>query len=102
MGAVQQDIVKVNTDTPVFKVQFMASSSKFKTDDARFKGLKDVDCYQEGGLWKYTVGSSESYSEIRQLRAQVVTLFPQAFIVAFKNGEKMDTQKAIQEAKGKK
>lgn len=100
--SVQQDTVKVNTDTPVFKVQFMASSSKFKTDDARFKGLKDVDCYQEGGLWKYAVGSSESYSEIRQLRAQVVTLFPQAFIVAFKNGEKMDTQKAIQEAKGKK
>ena len=80
----------------------MASSSKFKANDARFKGLEGVESYQEGGLWKYTVGSTSSYSEIRQLRAQVVKVFPQAFIVAFNNGEKMDTQKAIRESQRKK
>lgn len=87
---------------PVFKVQFLASNTRIKAGDARFKGLDGVDSYQEGGLWKYTVGSTESYAEVRQLRAQVVKVFPQAFIVAFKNGEKMDTQKAIRESQQKK
>ena len=87
---------------PVFKVQFLASNTRIKAGDARFKGLEGVDSYQEGGLWKYTVGSTESYAEVRQLRAQVVKVFPQAFIVAFKNGEKMDTQKAIRESQQKK
>lgn len=97
------DIVKtVAAATPVFKVQFLASNTRIKAGDARFKGLEGVDSYQEGGLWKYTVGSTESYAEVRQLRAQVVKVFPQAFIVAFKNGEKMDTQKAIRESQQKK
>ena len=87
---------------PVFKVQFLASNTRIKAGDARFKGLEGVDSYQDGGLWKYTVGSTESYAEVRQLRAQVVKVFPQAFIVAFKNGEKMDTQKAIRESQQKK
>ena len=87
---------------PVFKVQFLASNTRIKAGDARFKGLDGVDSYQEGGLWKYTVGSTESYAEVRQLRTQVVKVFPQAFIVAFKNGEKMDTQKAIRESQQKK
>ena len=87
---------------PVFKVQFLASNTRIKAGDARLKGLEGVGSYQEGGLWKYTVGSTESYAEVRQLRAQVVKVFPQAFIVAFKNGEKMDTQKAIRESQQKK
>ena len=97
------DTVKtVAAAAPVFKVQFLASNTRIKAGDARFKGLDGVDSYQEGGLWKYTVGSTESYAEVRRLRAQVVKVFPQAFIVAFKNGEKMDTQKAIRESQQKK
>ena len=97
------DTVKtIAVTVPVFKVQFLASNTKMKAGDARFKGLEGVESYQEGGLWKYTVGSTGSYAEIRQIRAQVVKIFPQAFIVAFKNGEKTDTQKAIQESQRKK
>lgn len=87
---------------PVFKVQLMASSSKFAANDARFKGLKDIACYQEGGLWKYTIGSTSNYNEIRQVRQQAIKEFPQAFIIAFKNGVKMDVQKAIRETRSVK
>ena len=100
---VKADTLKtVAAAAPVFKVQFLASNTRIKAGDARFKGLDGIDSYQEGGLWKYTVGSTESYAEVRRLRAQVVKVFPQAFIVAFKNGEKMDTQKAIRESQQKK
>ena len=84
---------------PVFKVQMMTSGSKLSSNDKRFKGLKGVEGYKEGGLWKYTVGSTSNYSEIRKLRQQVAKTFPQAFIIAFKNGAKMDTQQAIQESR---
>ena len=80
----------------------MALAQKIKANDSRMKGLKDVDCYQDGKTWKYTVGATSNYAEIRQLRQEVAKKFPQAFIVAFKNGERIDTQAAIQELKKKK
>ena len=89
-------VVKV---VPVFKVQFLVSSSPLKKGNARFKGLTDVSSYQEGGLYKYTVGASENYNEILRLRKQVTEKFPEAFIIAFKNGNKMDVNAAIREFK---
>ena len=87
---------------PVFKVQILASSSKIKAGDGRLKGLKDTDFYQEGGLYKYTVGASEDYNEINRLRKSIAEKFPEAFIVAFKDGSRMNVNEAISEFKSKK
>ena len=81
---------------PVFKVQILVSSAKMKANDPRLNG-QPADCYQEGGMYKYTVGASENYSEIYQLRKTLAATFPQCFIIAFKDGAKTDVQKAIQE-----
>ena len=89
------------SDRPVFKVQVLASGSRLKATDAQLKGQKDVDCYLDGGMYKYTVGASEDYNAIYQLRKSLVSRFPQAFIIAFKNGKRMDVQEAIQEFKKK-
>ena len=45
-------------------------------------------------MFKYTVGCSEDYHEIYQLRKSIVDKFPQAFIVAFRNGVRMDVNEA--------
>ena len=95
----QPEVQPVAEELPVFKVQILVSSSRLRSTDARFKGLADVSSYQEGGLFKYTVGSSEDYQEISRLRKSVLDKFPQAFIVAFKNGVRMDVNEA---RKGKK
>ena len=79
---------------PLFKVQFLTSDRKLKSTDSRLKGIKDADCYKEGALWKYTVGSSSDYKEIQQLRREVAKTFPQAFIVAFCDGKRMDLEEA--------
>lgn len=94
--------VAATTEAPVFKLQILASSTKLKPSDPQLKGQTKADCYQEGGLYKYTLGSSENYQEIYQLRKTQLTNFPQAFIIAFKNGKKMNVQEAIQEYKSKK
>ena len=88
-------------ELPVFKVQFMASDTKLKAGAKQFKGLTNVESYKDGKMWKYTVGATSSYSEIKRLRKEVAKTFPQAFVVAFKNGERMDTQEAIREINGK-
>ena len=87
---------------PVFKVQILASATELKTSDRQFKGQKGLECYHEGKLWKYTVGASTDYSKIYQLRKDILDKFPEAFIVAFKNGERMDVNEAINEYKRNK
>lgn len=89
-------------ESPVFKVQILSSAAKVKKGDARFKGLSDVDCYQDGGMYKYTVGSSTNYNEIYRLRKEVVQKIPEAFIIAFKGGKRVDVNAAIREFKSKK
>ena len=91
-----------SSDAPVFKVQILSSSSKLKSTDARFKGLKDIDFYQDGGMYKYTVGASTNYNEIYRLRKEVAAKIPEAFIIAFKDGKRMDVNAAIREFKSKK
>ena len=83
-------------------MQILTSSSALKKNDARFKGEKEIDSYREGGLVKYTVGASADYNQIYQLRKTLVTKFPEAFIIAFKNGERMNVQEAIKEFRNRK
>ena len=90
---------KSSENRPVFKVQILTSGRSLRITDNRFKGEKGVDCYQEGNLFKYTIGSSTNYQEIYQLRKTLLSKFPEAFIIAFRNGEKMDVQQAIREYK---
>ena len=88
--------------SPVFKVQIMAVSSKLKANDARLKGQTGVDCYQEGNVYKYTVGASTDYNAIARLRKEVSEKFPQAFVIAFRDGVRMDINEAIREFRSKK
>lgn len=92
---------RVEKDKPIFKVQLLVSSSVLKSDDSRFKGLTNIESYQEG-LYKYTYGASTNYNEIYRLRKQILDKFPDAFIIAFKNGNKMDINAAIQEFKSRR
>ena len=87
---------------PVFKVQILTSGRVLRPGDAHFKGETDYASYQEGGLVKYTIGSSTNYNEIYKLRKSLLEKFPEAFIIAFKNGEKYDVNQAIREFKQNK
>lgn len=82
---------------PVFKVQIMASDFALNRNDSRFKGVIDYDMYEENRMFKYTVGSSTDYNAIYRLRKTLLDRFPEAFIIAFRNGQKMDVRQAIRE-----
>ena len=82
---------------PIFKVQIGASSQQLPPDSPEFKGLANVESYQENGMVKYTVGASPDFNEINRLRKSIFDKFPEAFVIAFKDGAKMDVAQAIRE-----
>ena len=82
-------------DAPVFKVQIMANATKEAKNSPRFKGYDGIDMYEEGGMYKYTIGASTNYNAINRLRASLATEFPGCFVVAFRNGSKMNITEAI-------
>ena len=86
-------------DAPVFKLQIFVSNRMLRKGDAHFKGETGYDSFQEGNMVKYTMGASTNYNEIYRLRKSLAEKFPEAFIIAFKNGKKYDVNQAIREFK---
>lgn len=86
-----------NNNETVFKLQLFSTSKPLEKNDKRLKGLKNVSYYQEGGLYKYTCGDSANYDEVVRTKQQLVSQFKGSFIVAFKNGKKIDVKEAVNE-----
>ena len=94
---------KVSTgEKPVFKIQILTSDKKLSANNKQFKGLSPVNYYQEKGLYKYTYGESIDYNKVLRTKRQISAKFKGAFIIAFKNGKKMDVNQAIKEFKNNK
>lgn len=82
---------------PIFKLQVFALNRQLPMGSEHFKGHDDITCFLEGDLYKYTIGSSADYNDIIRLKNNLKKDFPQAFIIAFKNGRRMNTSLAISE-----
>ena len=86
-------------EKPIFKIQILTSDKKLSANNKQFKGLSPVGYYQEKGIYKYTYGESTDYNKVLRTKRQIETKFKGAFIIAFKNGEKVDINQAIKEFK---
>lgn len=82
-----------------FKIQILTSSAPLVKNDKRLKGLKNVEYYKEGGILKYTYGASTDYNEVLRTKRRLTGQFKDAFIIAFRGGEKMNINAAIAEFK---
>jgi len=85
------------SDIPLFKIQIFAVNRELTLDNELFKGYTNVSVETEGTLNKYMIGANEDYNEIMRLKEEIKPDFPQAFIVAFKNGNRMNVGDAIKE-----
>ncbi len=103
---VERDEEVVNSDeTPVeepksseivFRVQIETSEKSIRLTDPKFKGYTVFE-YQQGGLYKYTVGRHINDFDSANTQKQKLREdgFKHAFVVGFLNGERIDLQKAI-------
>lgn len=86
---------------PVFKVQFLTSPKHLVPGSTQFKGVQG-EAYKEGNVYKYMYGSTTNYNEATKLKSAIADRFPDAFIVAFKDGVKVNVADAINEWKNMK
>lgn len=81
---------KIDESKVIFKVQITTSSKELDLKASNFNGLEDVDVYSDGGIFKYTYGKSNNFDEIKKLQDTARQKgFTSAFVVAFKNGERI-------------
>ena len=102
-----QDVVDTTKDNPVdvgvkekedtlFKIQIASSKKKIRTKSYNFKGLKNVERVKVGKYYKYYYGHSSDYQETKTAFAKAKKKgYTSAFIVAFKNGEKVPLAQAL-------
>lgn len=85
-----------------YRVQILVSKSELKHNDRQFKQLKDISYYQDKGLYKYTSGIFYSEQEAQAHRRSIKNLFPDAFVVAIKDGKRITMDEARQIQAGNK
>ena len=88
-----------SANKPVFKIQILTSEKKLSSNNKSFKGLSPVNYYQENGIYKYTYGESSDYNKVLRTKREISSKFKGAFIIAFKNGKKVNVNEAIKEFK---
>ena len=89
-----------NSNEYEFFIQYLVSKNNYKEDNAVFKGHTPTKIINENKLFKYLVGPYD-VNTVFNKRNEITKDFPDAFIVAYKEGKKVSTPEAIQEAKDK-
>ena len=86
-----------------FSVQFAAVKKKVSLKDPTFKKIKKVSMYRSKNMYCYISGRFSTVAQAEARKAELSTLgYPDAFIVAFINGERVSVKQAEAELKKKK
>ena len=78
-----------------FKVHLISTENPIPLDSELFDGLGEVEEYKASGIYSYLIGSTNSYTEITELQEIARKKFPDASVVAFKNGRLIKLEKAL-------
>ena len=73
----------------VYKIQFLTSPTAIPQGDKRFKGLKNVESYRDGGSIKYTYGSYPSVNAAAADLKKVKAKFSDAFVIKTRDGKRI-------------
>ena len=80
----------------VFKIQISASTKELATTPSNFKGLSPISVEPAGSLFKYFYASEKNYDVAKQkLEEAKKKGYSSAFIVAYKDGIKINVTDAI-------
>jgi N-acetylmuramoyl-L-alanine amidase len=84
-----------------FKVQIATSTKRLDNKPKEFKGLEGVQEHKGAGVYRYTVGDETTLAAARTLQQRCRDAgFDGAFIVAYRNGERIELQEALKLAQG--
>ena len=79
-----------------FKVQIASGSKKLETKSYNFKGLKNVERVKVGKSYKYYLGKTSNFDEIKNQHLLAKEKgYKSAFVVAFRDGKKISVNEAL-------
>lgn len=89
--------VKTNDEKGVvFKIQISASAKKMDLTPSNFNGLNTISMEDDGKIIKYFYGNTNKYVEANKLLNEAKEKgYTSAFIVAYRNGQKLSIQEAL-------
>jgi phospholipid/cholesterol/gamma-HCH transport system substrate-binding protein len=79
----------------VFKVHLISTENQIPLDSEFFDGLGEVEEYSASSAYSYLLGASSSYTEIAGIQKKAREKFPEATIIAFKNGRLIKLEKVL-------
>ncbi len=99
------DTIATEAESPLiiegvtFKIQIAASSKALEPKSYNFKGLSEISRERAGGIYKYFSGNTSDYNKAKQLQDEAKSNgYKDAFIVAYKAGNKIDVADALKSA----
>jgi len=85
-----------NNSNIIYKVQIAAGARKLTTKSYNFRGIKNVERVKVGRIYRYYLGSTSNYKNIKEKQNYARKKgYKSAFIVAFKNGNRIPLEKVL-------
>ena len=81
----------------IYKIHLISSPARLSTESTFFKGLGPIEELKVNETFNYMAGKSTNFDQMTQLLETAKMNFPDANLVAFKNGRKIKLEKAIKE-----
>ncbi len=79
-----------------YKIQIAAGTSLLETKPYNFRGLTPITKEKNDQIYRYFYGQTNNYQTAKKLQNEAKDIgYTTAFIVAFKNGEKISVQEAL-------
>ncbi len=82
-------------DNIFFRIHLVSSKRRISPGSELFEGLEDVEEYEASGAYTYLAGQTNSYPEILEMYEKVKKRFPEATIIAFRNGKLIKLERAV-------
>lgn len=91
------DHVKSNKGEISYMVQILTSQTRNDIKPENFNGLTDIIEIYSGDRYKYVTGSFSGYSAAVNYRKKIEVLYPDAFVIALKDGKILPLQEALEQ-----
>ncbi|MGQ1783909.1 MULTISPECIES: N-acetylmuramoyl-L-alanine amidase family protein [unclassified Saccharicrinis] len=95
----QMNVVKEETPEIIYRIQVASSKKKIKPGSSIYRKFDDVFEYQDGNMYKYAIGKSNSFDEISQENLVVKKKIKDCFVIAFEDGKRISVSEARKKTK---
>jgi N-acetylmuramoyl-L-alanine amidase len=93
----KKDSLPISTNQIYFKVQITSGTNSIPLNSDIFKDLTNLEVFKLNDTYKYAAGSKTTYDAVVEYSKWVKTRYPDAFIIAVRNGQIISVQAALQE-----